>query len=79
MKSVFNCYNQIIIETKSFSSYMNGRSSIGPGQLTLALKEYNDKCSKEQAEGMMRDSRDKILQLVVNKCVIPEFKNHRDL
>lgn len=31
MKSVFNCYNEFIIETKSFSTFMNARSSIGPG------------------------------------------------
>lgn len=41
MKSVFNCYNELIIETKSFYTFMNGRSSIGPGELTLALREYN--------------------------------------
>jgi hypothetical protein len=38
MKSVFNCYNELIIETKSFYTFMNGRSSIGPGELTLALR-----------------------------------------
>jgi hypothetical protein len=31
MKAVFNCYNELIIETKSFYTFMNGRSSIGPG------------------------------------------------
>ena len=42
MKSVFNCVNEFLIETKSVFSYMNARSSIGPGELTLAIKEYND-------------------------------------
>ena len=46
LKAVFNCYNEMIIEVKSFKSYMNGRSSIGPGELTLALKEYNCSCSR---------------------------------
>lgn len=46
MKSVFNCYNELIIETKSFYTYMNGRSSIGPGELTLALREYNWECQQ---------------------------------
>ena len=38
MKAVFNCYNELIIETKTLKSCMHGRSSIGPGELTLALK-----------------------------------------
>ena len=38
MKAVFNCYNELIIENKSQRSFMNGRSSIGPGELTLAIK-----------------------------------------
>lgn len=41
MKSVFNCVNEFLIETKSSNAFMNGRSSIGPGELSLALKEYN--------------------------------------
>lgn len=41
MKSVFNCINELLIETKSSNAFMNGRSSIGPGELSLAIKEYN--------------------------------------
>ena len=60
MKSVFNCFNELIIESKSLHSFMNGRSSIGPGELTLALKEYNDKCSREEATTMMDQAKQKI-------------------
>lgn len=38
MKSVFNCINEFLIEEKSASAFMNGRSSIGPGELSLAIK-----------------------------------------
>ena len=30
MKAVFNCLNESLIEAKSFYTFMNGRSSIGP-------------------------------------------------
>lgn len=53
MKSVFNCYNELIIETKSFYTYMNGRSSIGPGELTLALREYNWECQQHEYHSIM--------------------------
>lgn len=44
MKSIFNSFNEIIIENKSNHTFMNARSSIGPGELTLAIKEYNWNC-----------------------------------
>lgn len=31
MKAVFNCLNEYFIEMKSLNSFMNSRSSIGPG------------------------------------------------
>ena len=31
MKSVFNCFNEYLIEAKSTFSHLNARSSIGPG------------------------------------------------
>ena len=46
MKSVFNCFNEFLIEAKSVNSYINSRSSFGPGELTLAIKEYNKKFKK---------------------------------
>jgi hypothetical protein len=58
---------------------MHSRSSIGPGELTLALKEYNDGCGEEEAREMMDAAKDRVLELLRNKCSIPEFKNHRDL
>lgn len=38
MKSIFNSLNEVIIENKSNYTFMNARSSIGPGELTLAIK-----------------------------------------
>ena len=57
MKAVFNCYNEMIIEVKSFYTYMNGRSSIGPGELKLAIKEYNQLSDKEECSRMMDEAR----------------------
>ena len=45
LKSVFNCLNEMIIEVKSFYTFMNGRSSIGPGELTLAIRDFNSKAT----------------------------------
>jgi hypothetical protein len=60
MKSVFNCYNEIIIETKSFYTYMNGRSSIGPGELTLALREYNWECGEQDCRDVMLEAQKRV-------------------
>jgi hypothetical protein len=79
MKAVFNCYNELIIEAKSCRSSMNSRSSIGPGELTLALKEYNDQCSKREGEGVMLSARVKIGELLEGKCSMPEVRSHREL
>lgn len=38
MKSIFNSFNEVLIYIKSNYTFMNGRSSIGPGELTLAIK-----------------------------------------
>lgn len=77
MKAVFNCYNELIIEIKSSKTFMNGRSSIGPGELSLALKEYNVVCGRSEAIELMADARSRIGKLIREKCCMPEFKNHR--
>lgn len=64
MKAVFNCFNELIIEIKSHRTFMNGRSSIGPGELSLAIKEYNAVCSRSEALQLMADARAKIGDLV---------------
>jgi hypothetical protein len=79
MKSVFNCFNEFIIETKSFYTYMNGRSSIGPGELTLALKEYNCKCDLPQAMQIVGEARGRVVAVVRQKCMLPVFKNYKEL
>lgn len=79
MKAVFNCYNELIIETKSFYSYMNGRSSIGPGELTLALREYNWQCGREECEALLGEARGKVERIVRDKCMLPVFKNYKEL
>jgi hypothetical protein len=60
MKSVFNCYNELIIETKSFYTFMNSRSSIGPGELTLALREYNWECESEECKTVMAEASGRV-------------------
>ena len=79
MKAVFNCLNESLIEAKSFYTFMNGRSSIGPGELTLALKEYNWECGPERVGRVMGEARGRVLQIVARKCSLPEFRSHRDL
>lgn len=61
----------MIIETKSAKTHMNCRSSIGPGELTLALKEYNSIFSRGEALQLMAESRQKITELVSEKCSVP--------
>lgn len=79
MKAVFNCYNELIIETKSSWTFMNGRSSIGPGELTLALKEYNYTSEEQQSLEVMEEAKCKVFALLRGKCVIAEFRDHREV
>ena len=71
MKAVFNCYNELIIEAKSQKTFVNGRSSIGPGELTLSVKEYNSQCDREGAERVLLRARERLLKLVGLKCCMP--------
>jgi hypothetical protein len=57
MKSIFNSFNEIIIESKSNRTFMNARSSIGPGELTLAIKEYNWSCEKDKVNEFIEEAR----------------------
>lgn len=50
---------------------MNCRSSIGPGELTLALKEYNMIFSGAEAVELMAEARDTINEIIKEKCIIP--------
>lgn len=79
MKSVFNCFNEFIIETKSFYTFMNGRSSIGPGELTLALKEYNCTCDLPRAMQIVAEASARVEAVVRQKCMLPVFKNYKEL
>jgi hypothetical protein len=79
MKSVFNCYNEFIIETKSFSTFMNARSSIGPGELSLALREYNCPSDGKDCSQIMLEAKEKVGKVVREKCMLPVFKNFKDL
>ncbi len=79
MKSVFNCYNELIIETKSFYTFMNGRSSLGPGELTLALREYNLECGMEQCMEVVGEARRKVERIIHEKSMLPVFRNYKEL
>jgi hypothetical protein len=35
---------------------MNGRSSIGPGELTLSIKEFNNYCNEEKIKEIFKSS-----------------------
>jgi hypothetical protein len=47
-KSVFNCFNECIIDVKSSLSPLNGRSTIGPGELRVSMQDSNIKVSQSQ-------------------------------
>lgn len=79
MKSVFNCINQFLIETKSSNAFMNARSSIGPGELTLALKEYNEDYNLSDYNNLLSQAQTRLLGTINSKCSIPSFKNYHDI
>ena len=79
MKSVFNCLNEMIIEVKSFYTFMNGRSSIGPGELKLAIREFNDDTPLPKCLEMITEAKQKVLSLLSTKCMLPIFKNFREV
>jgi hypothetical protein len=79
MKSVFNCYNELIIETKSFYTFMNGRSSSGPGELTLALREYNLECQTNQCVQILEEAREKVGRVVRQKSMLPVFRSYKEV
>ena len=79
MKSVFNCINELLIETKSANAFMNARSSIGPGQLSLAIKEYNEDYNPDQYDRLLGQVKGRLGKIVQIKCLIPSFKNYYDL
>ena len=79
MKSVFNCFNQFLIEAKSMHSFMNSRSSLGPGELTLAIKEYNQTYEDWQIKIFFSQVKNKMNSLLSRKCKIPQFKTYREL
>ena len=58
---------------------MNGRSSIGPGELTLALREYNWECQQHEYHSIMNEARGKVERLVHDKCMLPVFKSYKEL
>jgi len=58
---------------------MNSRSSIGPGELTLAIKEYNWSCERTKVKEFLGEAREKVLKIIGDKCSLPQFKSQRDL
>lgn len=79
LKAVFNCLNEFLIECKSSSTFINARSSIGPGELKLALKEYNQRFSPAQSLMVLQQAQRRIAGLLRSKCMIPSFRNYKDL
>ena len=58
---------------------MNARSSIGPGELTLAIKEYNLECNEAEALNILKKSKAKVVDIIRCKCMLPVFKNVKEL
>ena len=58
---------------------MNGRSSMGPGELTLALREYNLECQTDQCLQILEEAREKVVRVVRQKSMLPEFRNYKEV
>lgn len=58
---------------------MNARSSIGPGELTLALKEYNEDYKLADYRRLLDQAQSRLVGTVHCKCSIPSFKNYHDI
>ena len=58
---------------------MNGRSSIGPGELTLALREYNIHCAGEQCLAILEEAREKVERVVRGKSMLPVFRSYKEV
>ena len=77
MKSVFNCFNQFLIEERSFGTYMNSRSTISAGELSLSIKEFNYICTEKDLDQFFVRALGKVKSILDNKCMIPSFKNFK--
>lgn len=58
---------------------MNGRSSIGPGELSLAIKEYNKVYELDEYNNLLDQAQCHLVNIIKMKCAIPSFKNYRDI
>ena len=58
---------------------MNARSSIGPGELTLAIKEYNQYYQQKQYDRLLEKVQQRLGEIIKSKCQIPDFSNYMDV
>lgn len=56
-KSVFNCFNECIIDVKSNLSPLNGRSTIGPGELRVSMQDSNIKVPANQIKSVVEKAK----------------------
>ena len=58
---------------------MNSRSSIGPGELKLAIKQYNEDYFESEMPLVFEAVKRKMSNLLEIKCKTPNFKNEREI
>lgn len=79
LKAVFNCLNEFLIEEKSIATHVNTRSTIGTGELSISIKEFNIHCNQQDVTKFFHQAHERIRSLLQNKCMLPQFKNYKDV
>lgn len=78
-KSVFNCFNECIIDVKSSLSLLNNRSTIGPGELRVAMQDSNIKVRPNQVAMIVGRARENLLDSLQYKCPALDQSNYLSL
>jgi hypothetical protein len=78
-KSVFNCFNECIIDVKSSLSPLNGRSTIGPGELKVSMQDSNIKVSPTQVHDIIAKAKARAIDNVRYKCPTLDSSNYLSL
>jgi|JI6StandDraft_1071083.scaffolds.fasta_scaffold06879_1 hypothetical protein len=78
-KSVFNCFNECIIDVKSSLSPLNGRSTIGPGELRVSMQDSNIKVVLQQVPAIVSRAKDRVLDNLEYKCPVLDQSNYLSL
>lgn len=79
LKSVFNCLNEAIVETKCSYSPINGRSTISPGELQVSLFSSNTEVSQDQVPSILVKSKDTVMRNFKYVCPNLNISNYESV